>query len=113
MAPWVLNDEVTPLLKCTLDAYGMGPDCLVKYIGGQQMAKAAVSAAMNIIAACSDSNVSRLTGEQVPGKTGWRAFMFRPGLMSPFDMVLIAQSLITHGINGKAKIRQHQCHERG
>ena len=33
--------------------------------------------------------------------------------MSPSDMVLIAQSLITHGIIGKAKIRQLQRHETG
>lgn len=109
----VHNDEVTPLLQRALDAYGKVPGWLVKFIGGQQMAKAAVSAAMNIIAACCDRDVSRLTGELEPGKTGRRAFMYRPGLMSPSEMVLIAQSLITHGIIGKAKIRQLQRHETG
>ena len=33
--------------------------------------------------------------------------------MPPGDMVLIAQSLITHGIIGKAKVRQLQRHESG
>lgn len=109
----VHNDAVTPLLQRALDAYGKVPDWLVKYLGGQQMAKAAVSAAMNIIAACCDRDVSRLTGELVPGKTGRRTFMYRPGLMSPFEIVMIAQSLITHGIIGKAKIRRLQRHETG
>lgn len=33
--------------------------------------------------------------------------------MTPFDMVAVAQGLITHGTIGKAKIRQLQRHETG
>lgn len=106
------NDEVTPLLQRAIDAYGKVPEWLVRYIDGQQVAKASISAAMAVIAACCERDVSRLTGELRPAKAG-RTFKYRPGAMTPFDMVAIAQGLITHGIIGKAKIRQLQRNETG
>lgn len=105
------NDEVTPLLQRAMDAYGKIPAWLVDYVNRKQVAKPAMMAAMSVLAACCVIDTSKLTGEIIPGKSGKWAFVYRPGLMSTVEMVLIAQSLITHGIIGKAKIRQLQRHE--
>lgn len=66
---------------------------------------------MIVLAACCDRDATPLTGELVPGRTGRRAFVYRPGGMPVRDMVLISQSLIQHGIIGKAKVRKLQRHE--
>lgn len=105
------NDEVTPLLQRAADAYGAIPAWLLAHVSRKQTNKAAVMAAMSVLSACCERDVSRLTGEILPGKSGKWTFVYRPGLMSPTEMVLIAQSLITHGIIGKAKVRQLQRHE--
>lgn len=104
---------MTPLLQRAINAYGKVPEWLMSRINGEQIHKVSISAAMTVIAACCDRDTSRLTGELVPGKNGRRAFMYRPGVMTAFDMVAIAQALITHGIIGKAKVRQLQRHETG
>ncbi|WP_256743926.1 DUF6246 family protein, partial [Cronobacter sakazakii] len=44
-------------------------------------------------------------------KASGKAFKMRRGAMDEFDMIVIAQSLITHGIIGKAKVRKLQRHE--
>lgn len=122
------NDEATPRLKALADNYqaipehqrrfyaaysgsDMVPAFALKWLLSSACSKAAISAAMIVLAACCDSDVTPLTGELVPGKTGRRAFVYRPGAMPVRDMVLIAQSLIQHGIIGKAKVRKLQRHE--
>ena len=105
------NDEVTPLLQRAAAAYGEIPAWLIKHASRKQTNKAAIMAAMSVLSACCESDVSPLTGEVIPGKSGRWAFVYRKGLMDAADMVLIAQSLITHGIIGKAKVRQLQRHE--
>lgn len=105
------NDEVTPLLQRAAAAYGEIPAWLIKHASRKQTNKAAIMAAMSVLAACCENDVSPLTGEVLPGKSGRWAFVYRKGLMEAADMVLIAQSLITHGIIGKAKVRQLQRHE--
>ncbi|AXH43445.1 hypothetical protein MZUP3_150 [Erwinia phage vB_EhrS_49] len=105
------NDEITPLIQRAMDAYGSVPAWLMAHLNRKQMGKPAMMAAMSVLAACCESDVSRLTGDIIPGKSGKWAFVYRAGLMNAVEMVLIAQSLITHGIIGKAKVRQLQRHE--
>lgn len=122
------NDEATPRLKALADNYqsipehqrrfyaaysgsDMVPAFALKWLLSSACSKAAISAAMIVLAACCNRNITPLTGELVPGKTGRRAFVYRPGAMPVRDMVLIAQSLIQHGIIGKAKVRKLQRHE--
>ncbi|UQY46079.1 DUF6246 family protein [Mixta hanseatica] len=107
------NDEVTPLLQKALMTYGVVPEWLLRYMGRPQFAKQAVYAAMNVMQACCDRDVSALTGELVPGKSGKWGMVYRKGAIPMQNIVLIAQSLITHGIIGKAKVRQLQRHETG
>ncbi|WP_312393473.1 DUF6246 family protein [Mixta calida] len=107
------NDEVTPLLQKALMAYGAVPEWLLRYMGRPQFAKQTVYAAMNVMQACCDRDVSALTGELVPGKSGKWGMVYRKGAIPMQNIVLIAQSLITHGIIGKAKVRQLQRHETG
>ena len=89
------------------------PAFALKWLLSSAYSKAAISAAMIVLAACCDRDATPLTGELVPGKTGRRAFVYRPGAMPVRDMVLIAQSVIQHGIIGKAKVRKLQRHEGG
>lgn len=122
------NDEATPRLKALAENYqaipehqrrfyaaysgsDIAPAFALKWLLSSSCSKAAISAAMIVLVACCDRDVTPLTGEIVPGKTGRRAFMYRPGVMPKSDMVLIAQSLIQHGIIGKAKVRKLQRHE--
>lgn len=107
------NDEVTPLLQKALMAYGVVPEWLLRYMGRPQFAKQTIYAAMNVMQACCDRDVSALTGELVPGKSGKWGMVYRKGVIPMQNLVLIAQSLITHGIIGKAKVRQLQRHETG
>lgn len=107
------NDEVTPLLQKALMAYGVVPEWLLRYMGRPQFAKQTIYAAMNVMQACCERDVSALTGELVPGKSGKWCMVYRKGAIPMQNIVLIAQSLITHGIIGKAKVRQLQRHETG
>lgn len=107
------NDEITPLLQKALMAYGAVPEWLLRYMGRPQFAKQTIYAAMNVMQACCDRDVSALTGELVPGKSGKWGMVYRKGAIPMQNIVLIAQSLITHGIIGKAKVRQLQRHETG
>ena len=105
------NDEVTPLIQRALDAYGTIPAWLIAHVSRREIGKPAIMAAMGVLAACCERDLSRLIGEIIPGKSGKWTFVYRKGAMSTFEMVLIAQSLITHGIIGKAKVRKLQRHE--
>lgn len=68
-------------------------------------------AAMTVMQACCENDLSDLIGEFRPARAKGRPFKRRMGLMGDFELLLIAQSLITHGIIGKAKVRQLQRHE--
>jgi len=105
------NDKVTPLLQRAMDAYGTIPAWLLTHVSRREIGKPAIMAAMSVLAACCERDLSRLIGEIIPGKSGKWAFVYRKGVVPLSDMVLIAQSLITHGIIGKAKVRQLQRHE--
>lgn len=107
------HDEVTPLLQRALDAYGVIPAWLSEHIGRTSYGRRAYQAAMTVLSACCNRDASKLTGEYVPGRSGRRAIMLRPGLMDAFALLAVGQSLITHGIIGKAKIRQLQRYETG
>ncbi|WP_313687043.1 DUF6246 family protein [Pantoea sp.] len=105
------NDECTSLIKRSIDAYGGIPQWLISFIRRPQFNKHVVYAAMNVLSACCDENISDLVGELRPGKSGKWLFVYRKGALPVNDMVIIAQSLIQHGIIGKAKVRRLQRHE--
>ncbi|QKJ17466.1 DUF6246 family protein [Yersinia kristensenii] len=67
--------------------------------------KGLLSTAMSVIQACCDNDVSPLVGEWHPGKKG---VIYRRGGMSTGEIILIAHTLIEHGVMGKAKIRKPQ-----
>lgn len=105
------HDEVSGLLHSALKAYGAIPDWLVQHIKMTSYGRKAMMSAMTVLAACCDLDVTPLIGEIRPAKASGKTFKIRRGPMDEFDMLAIAQSLITHGIVGKAKVRQLQRHE--
>ena len=107
------NDEYTSLVRRSVEAYGGIPQWLIAYIRRPQFNKPVIYSAMNVLSACCDDDVSALIGELRPGRTGRWSFVYRKGAMPLTNMVLIAQSLIEHGIIGKAKVRKLQRHEGG
>ncbi|AXF76051.1 DUF6246 family protein [Erwinia tracheiphila] len=107
------NDKITPMVAGAVAAYGYVPKWMGDYIATPHFSKQAFYAAMSVLSACCEEDVTPLIGELRPGKTGKWTFVYRAGKMPLSDMVLIAQSLITHGIIGKAKIRKLQRHEGG
>lgn len=107
------NDELTPLIERATDAYGHVPAWLIEHIRNCSYGKRALMAAMTVMQACCEDDLSGLIGELRPARAKGRAFKRRMGLIGDFELLLIAQSLITHGIIGKAKVRQLQRHESG
>lgn len=105
------HDEVSGVLQSALDAYGVIPAWLIQYIKSTSYGRKAMMAAMTVLEACCDRDVTPLTGEIQPAKVSGKAFKMRRGAMDEFDMLAIAQSLITHGIIGKARVRRLQRHE--
>ena len=107
------HDELSDLLQRAMVAYGHIPEWLVKHIKGSTYGRAALVAAGSVLEACCDDDISALIGDIRPARTGSRPLKIRRGAMDEFDMVVIAQSLISHGIIGKAKVRKLQRHEGG
>jgi len=107
------NDELTPLIERATAAYGHVPAWLIEHIRSSSYGKRALMAAMTVMQACCEDDLTALIGEFRPARTKGRAFKRRMGAMGDFELLLISQSLITHGIIGKAKVRQLQRHESG
>ncbi|MDR5020007.1 DUF6246 family protein [Yersinia rochesterensis] len=105
------SNEVADVLGRAIDAYGVIPEWLSRIVLAPEFSKKTISAAMCVMQVCCDDDISPLIGELRPSKRGKKAFTYLPGSMPLSDIVVIAQSLITHGIIGKAKVRKLQRHE--
>lgn len=105
------TSDAPRLLEAALEAYGEIPEWLLAHVNALSFSSDAIFAGMIVMQACCDDDISALVGELRPSKRGKRAFVFRKGKMPASDIIVIGQSLITHGIIGKAKVRQLQRHE--
>lgn len=105
------HSEAPRLIQAAIEAYGVVPGWLLAHINAPSFSIDAIYAGMIVMQACCKEDISSLVGELRPSKRGKRAFVFRRGSMPPSDIIVLAQSLITHGIIGKAKVRRLQRHE--
>ena len=105
------HDEVSDLIRSAINAYGLVPEWLIQHLRTTNYGKKAIMAAMTVLSSCCDADATPLIGELRIAKTKGKPFKLRRGAMDEFDMVVIAQALITHGIIGKARIRKLQRHE--
>lgn len=105
--------DTTGLFRRAIEAYGLVPGWIYELVLKPhfQANTNAISAAMDVMQACCDADITRLIGCLVQSKKNEGALLYRPGVMPLEDMIVIAQSLITHGIIGKAKVRQLQRHD--
>ncbi|EFC56370.1 hypothetical protein ENTCAN_06675 [Enterobacter cancerogenus ATCC 35316] len=79
--------------------------------GSAAFVREALLSAINVIQSCCDEDVSDLTGWHELSRTGKRTFVWHRGALPPENLILIAQSLIMHGVIGRAKVRKLQKHE--
>ncbi len=110
------NDEVATVIQKAAASYIHSeydrlPEYVISYIRSGILSRKAIMAAHTVLSACCDDDIGNLIGWMKPGKSRKRGFMWRQGAMPPQDMVIIAQSLMMHGIIGKAKVRKLQRHE--
>ena len=67
-----------------------------------------LSCAIKVMSACCSEDISDLVGEF----KGWKhCYVYRPGLLTKFEIITYATSLIEHGVIGKAKVRKLQKNE--
>ncbi|WP_416413762.1 DUF6246 family protein [Pantoea sp. App145] len=112
----LFNDEATTLMHRAIKAYTAGnkvrlPEYVLTYLMSGILTRKAIMAAHLVLSACCDDDISELIGWMKPGRTGRRAFVWRPGAIPLQNIVVLAQGLMLHGIIGKAKIRKLQRHE--
>lgn len=100
--------EVAQVVSMAQDAYGKIPEWLIKTLRKPVYGRKILSAAMHVMQACCDDDITALVGEWRPGKRG---IVYRAGGMSVGEIILIAHTLIEHGVMGKAKVRKPQRHE--
>lgn len=100
--------EVAQVVAMAQDAYGKIPEWLIKTLRKPVYGRKILSAAMHVMQACCDDDITPLAGEWRPGKRG---IVYRAGGMSVGEIILIAHTLIEHGVMGKAKVRKPQRSE--
>lgn len=105
------NDEAAELMRKATVSLGYLPAWIADHCISPQYSKKAIVAAMTVLQACSAQDVTSLTGEVVPGRSGKWTFVYRKGRMVPEEMIIVARSLMAHGVVGKAKVRRLQRHE--
>lgn len=105
------NDEVGDMMRNALKAFGTFPARLTSHLASPQYSKKAIVTAMSVLQACSPQDLSTLTGEIVPDRFGKWTFVCHKGRTAPEEMVIIARSLMAHGVIGKAQVRKLQRHE--
>ena len=110
----VLNDKRQRYCaNRAINAYGTLPVWLAEHIKNGDYGRKAFLAAVAVMNACCHTDAGPLTGYFHPSKGAGRTFKVRKGALPAADIILIAQSLITHGVIGKAKVRRPQRHEGG
>lgn len=105
------HDEVSILINSAVLAFGCIPAWLIDHIRTSSYGRKAFMASVVVMNACCLTDATPLTGYFQPSRSKGRTFKHRKGLLPEIDIILIAQSLIAHGIIGKAKVRQLQRHE--
>jgi hypothetical protein len=105
------TSDAPRLLEAAIASYGEVPGWLLVHINAPSFSSDAIYAGMIVMQACCDDDISSLVGELRPSKRGKRAFVFRQGKIPASDIIVLGQSLITHGIIGKAKVRKLQRNE--
>lgn len=100
--------EVAQVIAMAQHAYGKIPEWLIKTLRKPVYGRKILSAAMHVMQACCDDDITSLVGEWRPGKRG---IVYRAGGVSVGEIILIAHTLIEHGVMGKAKVRKPQRSE--
>lgn len=100
------GSEVAQIIELCSGTLGRFPEWLSPHM--RRIADRLLANSMQILQACCDEDLTPIIGEW----KGWSKYVvYRPGLMPKNDIIVIAQSLMQHGVIGKAKVRKLQRHE--
>ncbi len=91
-----------------MGAYRSIPEWLIKALNKPAFGRKVLSTSMLVMQSCCDEDITPLIGEWRPGHSG---IVYRSGQMSMADIIILAKSLLDHGIIGQAKLRKLQRHE--
>jgi len=89
------------------------PAWLLEHLSSNAAKRKAFMASVAVIQACCEIDCSELTGEMIPSRRRSDGLVWRSGIMPFTQILIVAASLITHGVIGKAKVRQLQRNESG
>ncbi|TCW00387.1 DUF6246 family protein [Biostraticola tofi] len=105
----ILNGaEVTQIISAAMGAYRSIPEWLIKALNKPAFGRKVLSTSMLVMQSCCDEDITSLIGEWRPGHSG---IVYRSGQMPMADIIILAKSLLDHGIIGQAKVRKLQRHE--
>lgn len=91
----------------------MTPGWLIEHVSPTKFASKSISAAINVLVVWCDDDCSELTGEMIKSRKHSDSLVWRPGRLPFSGIVVLASSLMAHGIIEKANMRQLQRNESG
>lgn len=124
----LFNDDVAKMLEAAREIHSAIPEHQRRFYahyfgdvthplwaleaaGSAAFLRETLLSAINVIQSCCDEDVSELTGWHELSRTGRRTFVWHRGSLPPENLILIAQSLMMHGIIGRARVRTLQKNE--
>lgn len=101
----VHDDSTIKLINDLVMTCGRVPEWSADYFNKHGAVKKSLMAAMDVIQACCERDVTPLIGYLKESKRSDRFMMWVKGAMDHHQIIIIASTLLQHGIIGKAKIR--------
>ena len=101
----VHDDTTLKLINELVLVCGKVPDWSADYLNRFGSVKKSLLAAMDVLTACCNDDVTPLIGYLKESRRSDRGMMWVKGLLEHHQIVILASSLMQHGIIGKAKVR--------
>lgn len=105
------SDEVSQLLEQVSKAFNRVSPYIISELSKTTYFKKQLLAAVSVLEACCDKDVSLLTGGAYNPTSDGRGVYLATGALTHFQILVIARDLLQHGVIGKAKIRVLQRDE--
>lgn len=108
------DDSTVKMITALTDTCsGRLPEWSIDYFNRYGGVKTALLAAMDVMIACCEEDITPLIGEIKPSKRAGKLWVWNRGAMESHEIVIIASNLMQHGVIGKAKVRVPMRNETG